>query len=53
MKIHQLTEDQAYASLRSGANGLSEKEALRRLQEYGPNRVEEIGKKRFLPSFIK
>ena len=53
MKIHQLTEDQAYASLRSSANGLSEKEALRRLQEYGPNRVEEISKRRFLPSFIK
>ena len=53
MKIHQLTEDQAYASLRSSAQGISEQEALRRLQEYGPNRIEEIGKKRFLPNFIK
>lgn len=52
-EIHQLTEDQAYASLRSSAQGISEQEALRRLQEYGPKRIEEIGKKRFLPSFIK
>jgi len=53
MKIHQLTEDQAYASLHSSAQGISEQEALRRLQEYGPNRIEEIGKRRFLASFIK
>lgn len=53
MKIHQLTEDQACASLRSSIHGLSGKEALRRLQEYGPNRVEEISKKRLLPSLLK
>jgi len=53
IKIHQLTEDQAYVSLHSSAQGISEQEALRRLQEYGPNRIEEIGRKRFLPSFIK
>ncbi len=53
MKIHQLTEEQAYTSLRSSANGLSEQEAQRRLREYGPNRVEEIEKKHLLPSFIQ
>ena len=50
--IHQLTEDQVYASLRSGVNGISEQEALRRLQEYGPNRIEEIGKVHLLSNFI-
>ena len=46
MKIHQLTVEQAYASLHSSPGGLSEPEARRRLQEYGPNRVEEISEQR-------
>ncbi|MDV6344049.1 cation-transporting P-type ATPase [Nitrosomonas sp. Is37] len=53
MKIHQLTEEQAYTSLRSNPNGLSEQEAHRRLLEYGANRVEEVEEKRLLPSFIQ
>ena len=53
MKIHQLTVEQAYASLHSSPGGLSEHEARRRLQEYGPNRVEEVSEQRLLPGFIK
>ncbi len=53
MKIHQLTVEQAYVSLRSSPGGLSEPEARRRLQEYGPNRVEEISEQRLLSAFIK
>jgi calcium-translocating P-type ATPase len=40
MKIHQLSIDEAFGALRSGPEGLSAAEALRRLEEYGPNRVE-------------
>jgi calcium-translocating P-type ATPase len=42
MKIHHLTADEALVSLNSGPEGLSPAEAARRLQEYGPNRVERI-----------
>jgi calcium-translocating P-type ATPase len=40
MKIHRLSIDEAFGSLRSGPEGLSTAEALRRLGEYGPNTVE-------------
>jgi calcium-translocating P-type ATPase len=42
MKVHQLTVEQALASLESRAMGLTGPEALRRLGEFGPNRMEEI-----------
>ena len=42
MKIHQLSADQALASVRSGPLGLSSPEADRRLREYGPNVVQEL-----------
>ncbi|MCO6428609.1 cation-transporting P-type ATPase [Nitrosomonas communis] len=53
MKIHQLTEEQAYTSLRSSPTALSEQEAQRRLLEYGPNHVEAVEEKHLLPSFIQ
>ncbi|ARO89049.1 ATPase [Nitrosospira lacus] len=53
MKIHQLTVEQAYASLHSSLIGLPEHEARRRLQEYGPNRVEEVREESLLLSFAK
>src|SRR5581483_9448859 len=40
MKIHQLGAEEALRSLRVGRAGLTQPEALRRLQEFGPNRVE-------------
>ncbi len=42
MRIHQLSESGALASLGSTAGGLSFAEARRRLDEFGPNRVEEV-----------
>jgi calcium-translocating P-type ATPase len=40
MNIHQLSVDDALATLASGTAGLSSPEAARRLREQGPNRVE-------------
>jgi tetratricopeptide (TPR) repeat protein len=42
MKIHQFSVEEALRSLRSNSEGLSADEALRRLQEFGPNRMERI-----------
>ncbi|NWG88013.1 MAG: cation-transporting P-type ATPase [Hydrogenophilaceae bacterium] len=42
MKIHQLTADEALASLRSRREGLTATEAAARLREYGENRVERM-----------
>jgi sodium/potassium-transporting ATPase subunit alpha len=42
MRIHQLSETEALASLGSAAEGLSFAEAHRRLDEFGPNCVEEL-----------
>ena len=44
MKIHQLSAEEAFRSVRSGPDGLSEAEALRRLDEFGPNRVERLAR---------
>jgi sodium/potassium-transporting ATPase subunit alpha len=44
MKIHQLTAEEAIASLRSSPQGLGRGEAAKRLQEYGANRVEEAAR---------
>jgi hypothetical protein len=40
MQIHQLSAADAIASLNSSPQGLSSVEALRRLGEYGLNRVQ-------------
>lgn len=53
MKIHQFTVEQAYTSLHSSLAGLSAHEAHRRLQEYGPNRVEEIREASLALTFAK
>ena len=42
MKIHQLSVDDALASVRSCSGGLSSSEAERRHREFGPNRVESV-----------
>src|SRR5689334_16996946 len=40
MKVHELSVNDALVSLKSEAQGLTSREAARRLSEYGPNRVE-------------
>jgi calcium-translocating P-type ATPase len=42
MRIDQLTVEEALASLRTAAEGLSREEALRRLREYGPNQIQRV-----------
>jgi calcium-translocating P-type ATPase len=42
MKIHQLTKDEALNSLKSSHDGLSQAEAIQRLIEYGPNRIDKV-----------
>jgi magnesium-transporting ATPase (P-type) len=42
MRIHQLSIEDALASLHSGPDGISPAEARRRLAEFGPNQVERI-----------
>ncbi len=42
MKIHRLSVEDALESLQSTHQGLSAQEAIRRLQEFGPNRVERV-----------
>ena len=53
MKIHRLTVQEALAGLQSGPSGLSDDEARRRLQEFGPNRVERIRAEPLLLRFLK
>jgi len=53
MKIHQLSAADAIASLNSNPHGLSSVEALRRLGEYGLNRVEEVARESILLRFLK
>ena len=55
MNIHQLTVDAALASLRSTPGGLPAGEAARRLDQFGPNRIERASRTprtvRFLREF--
>ena len=53
MRIDQLSEAQALASLSSGADGLSHAEARRRLDEFGPNRIEELRRESLLVRLIR
>jgi sodium/potassium-transporting ATPase subunit alpha len=53
MKIHRLAITEAIASLSSSPEGLTSEEALRRLREYGPNRVEEVVRDPTIVRFLK
>ncbi|WP_020562819.1 cation-translocating P-type ATPase [Methylosarcina fibrata] len=53
MKIHQISVEEALESLNSGFDGLSPHEAVRRLDEYGPNRLEEARGQPLWLEFIK
>jgi len=44
MRIASLGADEALSSLKSSAAGLSAAEAKRRLAEFGPNHIEEVGR---------
>jgi calcium-translocating P-type ATPase len=53
MKIHQLTVEEALASLRTQPAGLTGAEAQRRLGEFGPNRVERVRGEALLTRFLR
>jgi sodium/potassium-transporting ATPase subunit alpha len=52
MNIHNLTADEALRNLVSSRAGLLEKEAIRRLTEYGPNEIREARGKPLYLRFI-
>ena len=53
MHIQSLTVEQSLASLRTSAAGLTASEAQRRLAEFGPNQVEEVGRESLLFRFAR
>jgi len=53
MHIHRLIAEQALASLKTSLAGLAPAEAARRLLEFGPNHVEELGREHLLLSFAR
>jgi len=53
MHIHALSAEQALASLNTSAAGLCAAEARRRLAEFGPNHVEEVGRENLLLQFAR
>jgi sodium/potassium-transporting ATPase subunit alpha len=53
MHIHRLTADEALSSLKTSPSGLLQNEAARRLAEFGPNHVEELGREHLLLDFAR
>ena len=53
MHIQSLTAAQSLASLHTSAAGLTASEAQRRLAEFGPNHVEELGRESLLLRFAR
>ena len=48
MHIHRLSAEQSLASLKTTTAGLAADEAARRLAEFGPNHIEEVGREHLL-----
>jgi magnesium-transporting ATPase (P-type) len=53
MRIASLGAEQALASLNSSTTGLAAPEAARRLAEYCPNRLIEVGREHWLARFLR
>jgi calcium-translocating P-type ATPase len=53
VNVHQLTVEAALKSLRSSVEGLTSKEAARRLVEFGPNRIERAARLPVALQFIR
>ncbi|MGQ9862802.1 MAG: cation-translocating P-type ATPase [Thiobacillaceae bacterium] len=53
MHIQLLSAEQSLASLHTSARGLTASEAKRRLVEFGPNHVEEVGRESLLVRFAR
>lgn len=53
MKINNLSKEQVLQSLVTSGNGLTEEEAKRRFNEFGPNEIAEIRKTPYFLRFLK
>ena len=53
MQIHRLSAEQCLASLKTTVAGLAAADAARRLAEFGPNHIEEVGREHLLLSFAR
>ena len=53
MQIHRLSAEQCLASLKTTVSGLAAADAARRLAEFGPNHIEEVGREHLLLSFAR
>ena len=53
MHLQEVSVDQCLASLKSSPTGLDSAEAVRRLAEFGPNHVEEVGRESLLLRFAR
>ena len=53
MHIHRLSAEQCLASLKTTVAGLAAADAARRLAEFGPNHIEEVGREHLLLSFAR
>jgi calcium-translocating P-type ATPase len=53
MEIHRQTIAEAFTSLKSGLDGLSATESVRRLTEFGPNQVEQFQRESLVRLFLK
>lgn len=52
MAINKIPQEEVYSELNSSKNGLSSEEAHKRLEEYGPNQIEEVKKKPVIFKFL-
>ena len=53
MKIHELAGEEVLGRLVTSLSGLTEEEARRRLQEFGPNEITEVRRPRFLRALVR
>ncbi|MCC7550652.1 MAG: cation-transporting P-type ATPase [Methanobacterium sp.] len=52
MEINKLPPEEVYTELNSSQNGLTNKDAEKRLEKYGPNQIEEVKKKPVIYKFL-
>ncbi len=53
MKINSLTKEEVFQTLVTSENGITEEEAKKRLIEFGPNEIKEVGKSPLFIKFLK
>lgn len=52
MPIYKLAPEEVFREMNTSKNGLTEKEAQKRLEEYGPNQIEEVKQKPIIYKFL-